>query len=341
MENNKTYEYQISTIIPVYNSEKYIEQVLESVTNQTLKPYEIIIVNDGSNDDTLVKCEKFSEMYNNIKIINLKENMGVSHARNIGIKKVKGDYIHFIDSDDAIELDMYEKIMKEIEGKNVDIVITGTKYNENGKITRYIPNRQFISTYIEMKSFVKDNCVSGRRDIFNVVWNKFYKKEFITKNNITFDEDINFGEDFLFNCKCMKKTNLIYVIDDEYYNYMRRPEIETLKMKFIENKIELRKIFYREWVELYKHYEVYEEVKEQMELYEGYKIYVAIISVTNKNCPLEPEEKLNYIKKFVTYENANCLFKYMQNNKELHGELNCIRNGEFLEFLEIIKLKSK
>lgn len=340
MEKNKKHTYKISTIIPVYNSEKYIEQVMTSVINQKLKPYEIIIVNDGSNDETLIECEKFSEIYNNIKIINIENNRGVSYARNIGIKQAKGEYIHFVDSDDEIELNMYQEIMDEIMDKNVDMVITGTKYNENGKITQYIPNRQFISTYTEMKSFVKDNCISGRRDIFNVVWNKLYKKEFILRNNIVFDEEINFGEDFLFNCKCMKRTNLIYVMDNAYYNYMRRKNIETLKMKFIENKIELRKKFYREWVELYKYYKVYDNVKDEMELYEGYKIYQAIISVTNSNCTLNFEEKLNYIKKFVTFENANCLFKYMENNKELYTELKCVRNSEIEKFLRMLIQKS-
>lgn len=336
MKEVSIYHYKISTIIPVYNSEKYIEEALKSVINQTYKPYEIIIVNDASEDATLNKCENLKNLHDNIKIIDLNKNVGVSNARNIGIENATGDYIHFVDADDKIELNMYEEIQKEIKTEKSDLIITGTKYNEDEKITIYYPEKQNINTYQEMSDFMKKHCVSGRRDVFNVVWNKLYKREFIKKNNIKFNEDINFGEDFLFNCECMRKTNSIYVIDKAYYNYMRRTNEETLKMKFNENKIELRRLFYRKWIELYKFYKIYEEVAEEMEIYEGFKIYMAIISVANKNCPLKYKEKIEYINKFLIFENANCLFKYMQRQEGLNKELKYLNNGEIEKFYDII-----
>lgn len=222
MKINSEHNYKISTIIPVYNQEKHIEKALNSVINQTFKPYEIIIINDTSTDKTQEKCKEFKMSYNNIKIIDLKENQGVSNARNIGIDNATGDYIHFMDSDDVIEKDMYENIIFELGNKEKDLIITGTKYNENDKINIYIPKKCDIKTLNEMKEFLKDNCISGRRDIFNVVWNKLYKRDFLLKNDISFDKNITLGEDFLFNLKCMKKTNSIYVINKAYYNYMRR-----------------------------------------------------------------------------------------------------------------------
>lgn len=341
MKELNVYNYKISVVIPAYNSEKYIEKALMSIVNQTYKPYEIIIVNDSSEDSTLNKCKKFKELYDNIKIIDLSSNMGVSSARNIGVENTQGDYIHFIDSDDKIELNMYEEIEKEIRNKNPDLIITGTKYNEDGKISIYNPQKQNIDTYKKMSDFIKNNCISGRRDIFNVVWNKLYKREFLLKNNIRFDKDVNFGEDFLFNCECMKKTNSIYVIDKAYYYYMRRKNEQTLKMKFIENKIDLRRLFYMKWIELYKFYGIYEEVADEMEIYEGFKIYMAIISITNKNCPLSYNEKIEYINKFLMFENSNCLFKYMQKQEELNEELKYIYNGEIEKFYEMINDKSK
>jgi len=127
MKINSEHNYKISTIIPVYNQEKHIEKALNSVINQTFKPYEIIIINDASTDKTQEKCKEFKMSYNNIKIIDLKENQGVSNARNIGIDNATGDYIHFMDSDDVIEK---------------DLIITGTKYNENDKINIYIPKKR-------------------------------------------------------------------------------------------------------------------------------------------------------------------------------------------------------
>lgn len=326
------YNYKISTIIPVYNGEKYISSALKSIINQTYNAYEIIVVNDASNDNTLKICEDLKKIYDNIKIINLSENNGVSNARNVGIKNVSGDYIHFMDSDDMIENNMYEDIIKSIENK--DIIITGTKYNEIEGITTYKPKRCDIKNLNEMKQFIEENCISGRRDIFNVVWNKFYKREFLINNNIEFNKNISFGEDFLFNLECMSKTYSIYVIDEAYYNYMRRNE-ETLKMKFLNNKIELRKLFYKKWIEFYKYYGIYEKVAEDMEKYEGFKIYNAIIQVVN-NCPLDYEERIKYIRNFITFENSNCLFKYMESENNINNELRYLESGEIEKFYEII-----
>lgn len=338
MEQLNICNYKVSTIIPIYNAEKYIEGSLKSIINQTIKPYEIIIVNDGSNDNSEIICKKIANVSKDIKIINLKKNKGVSYARNIGIKEAKGDYIHFMDSDDNIELDMYENCINEIKDKDVDIVMTGTIHNENGKITKYIPKKQLISNYEEMKIFIKENCISGRRDIFNVVWNKVYKKEFILNNKILFNENICIGEDFLFNCECLQKNPLISVIDQAFYNYMRRQNEVTLKMKFLNNKIELRKLFYQKWIDLYKFYSVYEDVAEKMEIYEGFKIYNTIISVLNKNCPLSNDEKIKFVSEFLIYENSNCLFKYMKKEK-MDKELTCLKKKQIEEFFQIVRIK--
>lgn len=339
MKRNNDYNYKISTIIPVYNQEKHIEKALKSIIDQTFEPYEILIINDASTDKTQDKCKKFKMLYKNIKIINLTKNMGVSNARNIGIDNANGDYIHFMDSDDTIEKDMYENIIDEIGNKEKDLIITGTRYNENNKINIYIPQKCEINTLNEMKDFIKDNCISGRRDIFNVVWNKLYKRDFLLKNDIRFDKDITFGEDFLFNLKCMKNTNSIYIINKAYYNYMRRLNEETLKMKFLRNKIQLRRLFYKKWIEFYKAYDIYENVSKELQIYEGFKIYTAIISVANKNCSLKYKEKVEYINEFITFENSDCLFKYMENKKELKKQLECLKNGEIEKFYDIINKK--
>lgn len=154
-----------------------------------------------------------------------------------------------------------------------------------------------------------------------------------------FDKDITFGEYFLFNLKCMKNTNSIYIINKAYYNYMRRLNEETLKMKFLRNKIHLRRLFYKKWIEFYKAYDIYENVSKELQIYEGFKIYTAIISVANKNCSLKYKEKVEYINEFITFENSDCLFKYMENKKELKKQLECLKNGEIEKFYDIINKK--
>ena len=102
----------ISVIIPIYNVENYLKKCIESVINQTYKNLEIILVNDGSNDNSKNIIDEYSTIDNRIKVIN-KENGGLSDARNAGIEIAKGDYITFLDSDDWIELNMYEKLYQE------------------------------------------------------------------------------------------------------------------------------------------------------------------------------------------------------------------------------------
>ena len=112
-------EIKVSVIIPVYNVEKYIERCLESVIHQTLKEIEIIIINDGSSDSTSKKIEKF---LGDNRVIYIKtENKGQSAARNKGLQIAKGEYVGFVDSDDYIDLDFYEKLYKRIKETNSDI----------------------------------------------------------------------------------------------------------------------------------------------------------------------------------------------------------------------------
>lgn len=106
----------VSVIVPVFNSEKYIERCLKSIVNQTYENLEIIIINDGSTDASLSICEKWKDLDTRICLIN-KENTGVSDSRNRGIEASKGKYITFIDCDDFIEADMIEKLLKSIKRK--------------------------------------------------------------------------------------------------------------------------------------------------------------------------------------------------------------------------------
>ena len=117
---------KVSVIIPVYNVEKYLEECLDSVVNQTLKEIEIICINDGSIDNSVKILEKYRDKYSNIKVINQK-NLGVGRARNVGVKLAKGEYIFFLDSDDYIEVDALEKCYIEAKQHRLDVVLIDSK----------------------------------------------------------------------------------------------------------------------------------------------------------------------------------------------------------------------
>ena len=226
----KKKEIKVSVIIPVYNVEKYIERCLESVIHQTLKEIEIIIINDGSSDRTSKKIEKF---LGDKRVIYIKtENKGQSAARNKGLKIAKGEYVGFVDSDDYIDLDFYEKLYKRIKETNADIAAASI-VRHHGTFEKWRVNYDLNKTTTDKNEMFKLVKYPNQ----SYVWNKIYKKEFLDSINFEFMEGV-FYEDvlalyyLLLNCK-----KLTTVTGTNYY-YMVNEGISTVKGKQTKKKIE-------------------------------------------------------------------------------------------------------
>lgn len=207
----------ISVIVPVYNGEKFIEQCIDSITNQTLKNIEILIINDGSKDNTLNIIESIAKKDSRVKVLNQK-NSGVSAARNNGISKSLGKYIAFVDADDYIDETMYEKMYKKAEEFNSDIVICNVNDVLNGNKKISLNLNEGI---IDIKSLTEKEFLSN--EYFNLgtaVWHKIFKSKLIKENKIKF---INYSEvaseDTLFNYEAMLKAKRLYCIDEALYDY--------------------------------------------------------------------------------------------------------------------------
>lgn len=205
----------ISIIVPVYNGASYIERCIKSITNQTYKNIEIIIVNDGSTDETKSVCEELIKKDNRIKIIN-SENRGVSHARNIAIKESGGEYIGFVDADDYIESKMYEDLVHNAQRYDAQISICGwtntDKFEEENESIRIIrDNNEAIN-----ELFYNDN-------INGFLCNKLYRRDVIfnDKNKfILLDEEIKILEDLLYNYEVLKKCERLVYTNNKYYHYI-------------------------------------------------------------------------------------------------------------------------
>lgn len=205
----------ISVIVPIYNVEKYLERCILSIVKQTYKNLEIILVNDGSTDNSLLICEKWLKKDNRIKLYN-KINGGLSDARNYGLTKASGEYISFVDSDDFIEEDMLEDLYKMIRKFDADIAETdfsivddyGYSKKKNKKMTILLNQHNAI---IEL---CKGNIVE------NVVWNKLYKKTILKNIKFLFGKN---SEDVVFNFEVLLNANKI-IIDKtkSHYNYYIR-----------------------------------------------------------------------------------------------------------------------
>lgn len=166
----------ISIIVPVYNVENYLERCLQSLINQTYKNIEIVCVNDGSTDNSLNILNDFQKKDSRIKIIS-QENQGLSEARNVGIKNSSGKYIGFVDSDDWVDLDYYEKLYNALIDSKSDFACANTKFFDNGKISYIKFQQNHIFSELDKKI---DNYKNGS------VWDKLYKKSLFLDNDIKF-----------------------------------------------------------------------------------------------------------------------------------------------------------
>lgn len=200
----------ITVIIPAYNCDKYIEECLLSVCNQTYDNIEIILVDDGSVDNTSKICSHFANVDSRIKYI-YQSNKGVSSARNVGLKFAKGKYITFVDSDDIISSQYIYTLYKDLIDYNCDLVITNWTHNINNLNKSY--NKKTILQTED--AFV---LYFGKRLIDGNVYGKLYKKELIS--NLYFDEKIAIGEDQLFVIKALCNANAI-IFDKVFLYYYR------------------------------------------------------------------------------------------------------------------------
>lgn len=213
---------KVSVIVPVYNVEKYLHKCIESIINQTLSSIEIILIDDGSTDNSSYIIDEYAKIDSRVKVIH-KENGGQSSARNIALDMARGEYIGFVDSDDWLELDMYENLYNLIRESESDIAVCGRQtYDEDGKLTNKVNiedkiidlNKISLEEYIVKELFYKHTVV---------VWNKLYKKKIINNNNIRF-ENVNYvgSEDALFNGMVLCHTKKIIALNKIYYNQLSR-----------------------------------------------------------------------------------------------------------------------
>ena len=212
-------EIKVSVIVPVYNVKKYLRKCLDSIIGQTLKDIEIILVNDGSTDSSLSICEEYAEKDKRITLIS-KENRGPSHTRNTGLKTAKGEYISFVDSDDYIEENMLEKLYNLGQESSADIIFCNhdiISFNTfKGKPYPYPTGKTVYAS-----EFAKNTNYFLGGNIMTV-WGKIYRRDFLSENNIFFNDNIRFYEDFPFSSLCMEKAESICGTDEVLYHYVLR-----------------------------------------------------------------------------------------------------------------------
>ena len=199
---------KVSVVVPVYNVELYLEKCLETLVHQTLKEIEIIVVNDGSTDDSQSIIERYAKEYPEKITAVCKKNGGLSDARNFGMGYCRGTYIGFVDADDYVERDMFEKLYKKAERDSCDIVIC-----------------DYVKEYTSAQEVVKARQYSSKKDMFigglAAAWNKIYRRELLESINLKFPKGLIY-EDTEFFCCLIPYVQVCGYVDAPLIHYVQR-----------------------------------------------------------------------------------------------------------------------
>lgn len=219
----------ISVIVPVYNTEKYLKRAIVSILNQTYTHFELILVDDGSADNSLQICQEYSLLDNRVRVIQ-QENAGVSVARNAGIKASKGELLLFIDSDDYVEETMMEVLMNEYTSPD-QLIIYGYQIhdlNQGHKVSFNVGNQSRKN--LTVPELAQNFWSFYEGGLTNSPCNKLYEAAIIKEKKLVFPTGVRMGEDITFNLNYFRDIASVKIIDQYLYHYMLYPSQSTRKV---------------------------------------------------------------------------------------------------------------
>lgn len=236
----------VSIIVPIYNVGIYLDQCIQSIINQSYKNIEIILVNDGSTDESFDICKRFQSMDDRIVVVN-KENGGLVSARKAGLRIAKGELIGYVDGDDYVDSNMFEDLVSIMNSNKVDIVIAGHKEVLDGKVVDILKNNINNGLYLreEIVDLIYPNMISGETfitfGIFSYVWNKLFTKQILINAQFDVPNDITMAEDAACTYSAILNANSIYITDST--NYCYRQHSNSMVKSFSENAASFNKIY--------------------------------------------------------------------------------------------------
>lgn len=216
---------KVSVIMPVYNSEDYLKAAIQSVINQTFMDWELLLVDDGSRDNSGRLCDQYAEGDSRIRVFH-QENGGIAKARNMGLLEARGEYVSFIDNDDVYDAHMLEKCVQSVQGTDADFLKCGVSlksYDRENRLCKLsergiskkmdIPEEEISKDYFDLKDSL----------LLNTVWNGIYRKSFLSENRIQFRDSVKWGyDDQIFNIDLFKYAKRVIVIPEKLYTWTIR-----------------------------------------------------------------------------------------------------------------------
>lgn len=297
-EEQKKQKDLISVIIPVYNAENTLSRCINSICNQKYHEIEIILVNDGSKDNSLNVCNQLAKKDDRIRVIN-KKNGGVSSARNMGINAANGMYIGFVDADDWIANNMYSDLYEHIKKNNSDVVLCNY-IQVCGDI--YVNRDEFININDESKTIKEEvllNIIKRKENnIMGSCWRMLVPKQFLITNNIQFDNGIKMSEDMMFVIKCIDVAKNVSLERKQLYYYWISND--SITAKYISNIWEDMMVF-TDWcntniVSKYFNFNLREGINECI----SNAVVVATSNACKKGTPMNFSQRISYSQKICT-----------------------------------------
>ncbi|MBR6479445.1 MAG: glycosyltransferase family 2 protein [Clostridia bacterium] len=211
---------KVTVIVPIYNSAKYLDESIGSLLRQTYEDLEILLVDNGSTDNSLDVCNRYADKDKRIRVIHTDENIGTGAARNLGLQSASGEYVCFFDADDRYEPCFVEKHLRATTEKNADIVLCGyAGFREDGSLEPHSFGSEFFDNAEAVRRYVATWFPDGR---VGFTGNKMYKTSVIKDNNIVFPK-LSRLEDGFFNLDFFSHANSCVVLADILYNYRLSP----------------------------------------------------------------------------------------------------------------------
>ncbi len=293
----------VSIILPVYNAQNHLARCVGSICSQTYRNIEIIILNDGSKDQSLPVCEEFRQKDPRILLVD-KANSGVSDTRNLGLKLASGKYVEFVDSDDYLDPDFTERLVAAAEENEADFVIAPYKMvipagaskpeqvldkiqDELGVMSVARPPEVREYGFLPAGVYDKDTFALRLMDkpasyFYSVLWNKLYRRDILTGNDIQFVSEMRWAEDLVFNLRYIQYAERFVAIDKPGYYYVQNPQsichTQINAATIVQNKLQV----FRYYKDLYTRLGIYEEVRPQL-----YKFLVDIAESTYPSGPFK------------------------------------------------------
>lgn len=275
----------VSIILPVYNAQSHLARCVGSICAQTYRNIEIIILNDGSKDQSLPVCEEFRQKDPRILLVD-KANSGVSDTRNLGLKLASGKYVEFVDSDDYLDPDFTERLVAAAEENEADFVIAPYKMvipagaskpeqvldkiqDELGVMSVARPPEVREYGFLPAGVYDKDTFALRLMDkpasyFYSVLWNKLYRRDILTGNDIQFVSEMRWAEDLVFNLRYIQYAERFVAIDKPGYYYVQNPQsichTQINLASIVQNKLQV----FRYYKELYTKLGLYDQVQPQL-----------------------------------------------------------------------------